>query len=217
MTGDLRFDWERETRTGVPEALFAEGKSAEQILALLTQAEARQRPILITRLGDALHRAVTAGGRFALDYDPASRTAVFGDLAPPPPPARVAVLSAGQADLPVASEAARCLSFFGLANASYGDIGVAGLWRLLELQEELQRYDVLIVAAGMEGALFSVVAGLTAAPVIAVPTSIGYGVAAGGRLALESALSSCAPGVLTVNIDNGFGAAAAARKILARG
>ncbi len=215
MSDELRFDWERETRTGVPEAVLAEGKSPEQILIALKAAEARSVPILITRLSPETREALGEIAAVTLDYDPCSRTAVFGEIAAAEPPAQVAILSAGQADLPVAAEAERCLAFFGLASQRYSDVGVAGLWRLMDLAPELQGYRLLIVAAGMEGALFSVVAGLVKAPVIAVPTSVGYGVAGDGRAALSSALASCAPGVLTVNIDNGFGAAAAARKILA--
>ncbi len=217
MTRDLRFDWDREARTLVPEAVLAEGKQADQILAALAEARARRAPLLITRLDPQVHDLLAHAGDFALDYDALSRTAVFGEPQPAEGPARVAILSAGQADLPVAREAERCLAFFGLASSRYADVGVAGLWRLLELRDELAAYRLLIVAAGMEGAIFSVVAGLVSAPVIAVPTSVGYGVAQGGDLALRSALASCAPGVVTVNIDNGFGAAAAARKILSIG
>lgn len=213
MTQDLRFDWEREARTGVPEAVLAEGKSTQQIAAILAEASARATPLLITRLSSEAHAALPPTSRETLDYDPVSRTAFLGPLDPPEGAAEVAILSAGQADLPVALEAERCLAFFGLASRRYADVGVAGLWRLLDLAEALQSYRLLIVVAGMEGALFSVVAGLVKAPVIAVPTSVGYGVARDGELALRSALASCAPGVLAVNIDNGFGAAAAARKL----
>ena len=124
------------------------------------------------------------------------------------------IVAAGTSDLGVATEAARTLGFHGYAAPLIADVGVAGLWRLMARLEELRTADVLIVVAGMEGALFSVVAGLVAAPVIALPSSVGYGVAAAGRAALHSALASCAPGVVVVNIDNGFGAAAAAIKML---
>lgn len=217
MSEDLRFDWQREARTGVPEAVLAEGKSSLQISGVLAEARDRQIPLLITRLASEVHAGLPKIWKDELDYDPISRTAVLGDLDEPEGEARVAIVSAGQADLPVALEAERCLAFFGLPSQRYTDVGVAGLWRLMELAEDLQSFRLLIVAAGMEGALFSVVAGLVKAPVIAVPTSVGYGVARDGELALRSALASCAPGVLTVNIDNGFGAAAAARKMLSNG
>lgn len=208
-----RFDWEREGRTGVPEVVFAEGKAPEQIAAILAEASRRDRALLITRLQEPACRAVEALAGASLDYDPASRTAVFG-VPTASVDGDVGVVCAGLSDLPVAMEAMRSLAFFGIRATLHADVGVAGLWRVMEIADELRRRDLIIAAAGMEGALFSVVAGLVSGPVIAVPTSVGYGVAAGGRAALSSALGGCAPGVLTVNIDNGFGAAAAARKIL---
>ncbi|MPT24476.1 MAG: nickel pincer cofactor biosynthesis protein LarB, partial [Starkeya sp.] len=128
--------------------------------------------------------------------------------------ARIAVVAAGTSDLPVAREVVRTLAFNGQGARLVADVGVAGLWRLMERIEEIRACRVVIAVAGMEGALFSVLGGLVAAPVIAVPTSVGYGVAEGGRAALTSALASCAPGVVAVNIDNGFGAACAALKML---
>lgn len=211
---DLRFDWSRAARTGVAEAVFAEGKSNEQILSVLRQALDQQHPVLVTRLTadqfEALHPQ--CGGQ--LDYDPVSRTAIFGQPVPLPGAGRVGVVCAGTSDLPVALEARRCLDYFGIESRLFADVGVAGLWRLMAIADELRQYPVLIAVAGMEGALFSVLSGLVPGVVIAVPTSIGYGVASGGRVALHSALSSCSPGVVCVNIDNGFGAAAAARKML---
>ena len=124
--------------------------------------------------------------------------------------AGIGIVTAGTSDLGVAGEAARTLAFHGYAAPIIADVGVAGLWRLLERLEEIRRLRVIIAVAGMEGALFSVLAGLVAAPVIALPSSVGYGVATGGRVALEAALASCAPGLTVVNIDNGFGAACAA-------
>jgi len=126
----------------------------------------------------------------------------------------VAVVTAGTSDLPVAREAIRTLAFYGVAAREIADVGVAGLWRILRHEEELRRYPVVIVVAGMEGALFSVVAGLVGGVVIAVPTSTGYGAARHGETALHAALASCAPGLVTVNIDNGYGAASAALRVL---
>ena len=152
--------------------------------------------------------------REQLDFDPLSRTAILGG----PPAGTLAegtlIVAAGTADLGPAREAARTLAFHGRAAPLIADVGVAGLWRLNEQLGRLREARVIIVVAGMEGALFSVVAGLVAAPVIALPTSVGYGVATGGVVALHAALSSCAAGVMAVNIDNGFGAATAAIKIL---
>jgi hypothetical protein len=126
------------------------------------------------------------------------------------------VVCAGTSDLPVAREAARTLHFAGYDAPVIADVGVAGLWRLMQRIDEIRSFEVVIAVAGMEGALFSVLAGLVDAPVIAVPTSVGYGVAHGGHAALHSALASCATGIVAVNIDNGFGAAGAALRLLRR-
>jgi NCAIR mutase (PurE)-related protein len=211
---DVRFDWDRAARTGVAEALLADGKSNEQIASVLRQALERHHPVLITRLPADQFEAVRdrCGGR--LDYDPVSRTAIFGEPTPIRSPHSVGVVCAGTSDLPVALEARRSLAYLGVESRLYADVGVAGLWRLMSVAEELRQHAVLIAVAGMEGSLFSVLSGLVPGIVIAVPTSIGYGIASGGKVALHSALSSCSPGVVCVNIDNGFGAAAAARKML---
>ena len=211
---EVRFDWDRVARTGVAEAVFAEGKSDEQILSVLRQALEKRHPVLVTRLTAAQFEAVQPHCGAALDYDPVSRTAILGEPLALRGGGSVGVVCAGSSDLPVALEARRSLRYLGIESQLYADVGVAGLWRLMSVAEELRRHAVLIAVAGMEGSLFSVLSGLVPGIVIAVPTSVGYGVAAGGRVALHSALSSCSPGVVCVNIDNGFGAAAAARKML---
>ena len=124
------------------------------------------------------------------------------------------IVAAGTSDHALVAEIEQCLNFLGVRASCYVDVGVAGLWRLTSLADELRTYPVLIAVAGMEGALFSVLAGLVQAPVVAVPSSVGYGVSAGGHAAVNCALSSCSPGIAVVNIDNGFGAAALAVKIL---
>jgi NCAIR mutase (PurE)-related protein len=212
---DFNLDWEREARTGVAEAVLCEPKTPVQIAAILGEAVARGARLLLTRLAPAQHDALPGALREQLDFDPLSRTAILGALPSGKPIEGTLIVAAGTADLGPAREAARTLAFHGRAAPLIADVGVAGLWRLTEQLGRLREARVLIVAAGMEGALFSVVAGLVAAPVIALPTSVGYGVAAGGIVALHSALSSCAAGVMAVNIDNGFGAATAAIKILA--
>lgn len=212
---DFNLDWAREARTGVAEAVLCEPKTPAQIAAILDEAVARGARLLLTRLASAQHDVLPETLREQLDFDPLSRTAILGDLPSGKPVEGALIVAAGTADLGPAREAARTLAFYGRAAPLIADVGVAGLWRLTEQLGRLREARVLIVAAGMEGALFSVVAGLVAAPVIALPTSVGYGVAAGGTVALHSALSSCAAGVVTVNIDNGFGAAAAAIKIMA--
>ncbi len=211
---DFTFDWDRAARTGVPEAVFCAPKTPVQIATILDEAAARGARLLLTRLDPAQHDALPAALRERLDFDPLSRTAMLGGPVPGTPVEGTLIVAAGTADLGPAREAARTLAFHGHAAPLIADVGVAGLWRLTEQIGRLQAARVLIVAAGMEGALFSVVAGLVTAPVIALPTAVGYGVAAGGTVALHAALSSCAPGVTVVNIDNGFGAAIAAIKIL---
>jgi NCAIR mutase (PurE)-related protein len=208
---DFVMDWQREERTGIAEAMLCEGKTAPQIEAVLRSAG--ERPLLLTRLDCALFDSLPADWRVALDHDPLSRTAFHGPV-PAPTLGGACVVCAGTSDLPVAREAARSLAFAGYEAPLIADVGVAGLWRLMERIEEIRTHTVVIAVAGMEGALFSVLAGLIAAPVIAVPTSVGYGVASGGRVALHSALASCAAGLSCVNIDNGFGAACAAVRIL---
>lgn len=209
MTKDIRFDYQREARTGLPEAVLCSGKTAQQLRELLAEASELRKPLLLTRL-DA---AVRAELPFDLDYDPLSRTAWLGPHREVGGPSRIAIVTAGTSDLAVAREASRTLRFFGLASNEFADVGVAGLWRLLERVDTLRRYPLVIAVAGMEGAIFSVLAGLVPSTLIAVPTSIGYGMARNGETALSSALCGCGQGVLTVNIDNGFGAACAARRL----
>lgn len=221
---DHVFDWARAARTGAPEAILAAGKTDAQLAAIVAEVIAAGRRVLITRLDPAPAAALAARFGAAVTPDPASRTAVVGTGSeagaggPEAPRAgAVCVVAAGTSDLAVAREAVATLAFHGHAATLVADVGVAGLWRLLARIEEIRRARVVIAVAGMEGALFSVLGGLVAAPVVAVPSSVGYGVSAGGQAALSSALSTCAPGVVTVNIDNGFGAAIAALRMLAAG
>jgi len=210
-------DWDRERRTGVPEAVLCERKSPEQIAAIVAAARAKNRKLFLTRLSAAAFAALAPDVAGLLDYDPLSATAILGapnDAGTAAMKSPIGIVAAGTSDLPVAREALRALAFHGHVAPIIADVGVAGLWRLLEQIEQIRRFKVVIAVAGMEGALFSVLAGLVAAPVIAVPTSVGYGVATGGKVALYAALASCASGVVVVNIDNGFGAAAAALKML---
>jgi pyridinium-3,5-biscarboxylic acid mononucleotide synthase len=214
---DFRMDWDRERRTGVPEAVLCERKSAEQIGAIIAAARAEDRSLFLTRLSAALFSALAPDVADLLDYDPLSSTAILGAMGGTGETlieGAIGVVAAGTSDLPVAREAMRALAFRGHAAPIIADVGVAGLWRLMEQIEKIRRFKVVIAVAGMEGALFGVLAGLVAAPVIAVPTSVGYGVAEGGVVALHAALASCVPGLVVVNIDNGFGAAAAALKML---
>ncbi len=214
--GDVvaRLDVERLARCGAPEAVFALRKTPEQTLAIAETLVERQGCALVTRAGPecmALLRRRWPGIRIA----PRAGAALAGE----PPPARddcgtVAVVCAGTSDLPVAEEAALTLEALGLRGEVVADVGVAGLHRLLARIDGIRRAAVVIAVAGMEGALPSVVAGLIAAPVIAVPTSVGYGASLGGVSALLGMLNSCSPGIVVVNIDNGFGAAMAASRML---
>ncbi len=211
---EFRLDWGRTGRTGTSEAVLCEPKSSAQIDAIIVHATEIGERLLLTRLGPRKFSRLSSRSRDALDYDAGTRTAILGG----PPPARgagrVAIVCGGTSDMAVAREALRTLAFAGETATLLADVGVAGLWRLMERLDEIRRHRVVIAVAGMEGALFSVLAGLVPCAVIAVPTSIGYGVAAGGRAALNAALASCASGLAVVNIDNGFGAAHAALRIL---
>jgi len=206
-------DWDREQRTGVAEAVLAANKSPAQLETIVGAAIDKGRRLLLTRLDAEVFSALDVKTRAALDYDAISRTAFAGGIVPLKATG-VGIVAAGTSDVAAALEASRTLAFAGHEAPVIADVGVAGLWRLIERRDELVRFRIVIAVAGMEGALFSVVAGLVPAPVIAVPTSVGYGVAEGGAAALHAALASCAPGVTVVNIDNGFGAATAALKML---
>ncbi len=209
-----RVDHHRALRQGMAEVVFAPGKTPEQIAGVAAQLIAAGQDVLVTRLESQAFVDVAARVP-ELVYRDAARTASF-QLAPRVLSAeeRVAVITAGTSDVPVAEEAIETLRMAGIGCRRFFDVGVAGLHRLLAVLPELNRAEALIVIAGMEGALPSVVGGLVAAPVIAVPTSVGYGTALAGFTALMGMLTSCASGVTVVNIDNGFGAAMAVMRQL---
>jgi NCAIR mutase (PurE)-related protein len=216
--GFARVDLERGARTGQTEVVFGEGKPPERIGAIIDAQLARGQPVLVTRVDPDKAAAVLAqDGRPGLHYDTDARCLLAGERPAPSLPGRVEVVCAGTSDIPVAREAALCAEAFGCTVGRLDDVGVAGLHRLLAHVGRLREASVLIVVAGMEGALPSVVAGLVDPPVIAVPTSVGYGAGAGGVAALMGMLTSCASGLAVVNIDNGFGAAACAARILRGG
>ena len=209
-----KYDWNRADRTGVPEVVFAASKTVPQLRDVISSHMDQKVPLLLTRMTEEQTEALSD---LPLEIDARCGAATYLGRDPAPDAPLVGIVTAGTSDLRAAAEAETSARFLGLRTALFQDIGVAGLWRLQERIEEIREAPLLVAVAGMEGALFSVLAGLVKAPVIAVPTSIGYGVSSGGEAALSSALASCAPGVLTVNIDNGFGAAAAAAKILSIG
>ena len=209
-----RLDHHRGLRLGFPEVVFCPGKSVAQAVDICTQLARQDGRFLATR-ADAGMRAALASAFPSSTVNEVARTVFFSRDEQTPDPRRgtVLVATAGTADLPVAEEASVTASALGNPVERLYDVGVAGLHRLLSSSAVLSRAAVVIAVAGMEGALPSVIGGLVAVPVIAVPTSAGYGASFGGLAALLSMLNSCAPGVTVVNIDNGFGAACAANRI----
>jgi NCAIR mutase (PurE)-related protein len=219
--GDARLDLDRRQRLGMVEAIWGEHKSPEQIAAILRNLHQASEIGLVTRVSGGKAEAVAAllgdaAQQLELTHHPQARCLTAGLTAPlaQGPEEQVVVLGGGSSDLGVASEACLALSCHGISCGLLLDVGVAGLQRLLSQLERLRRAEVLIACAGMEGALPTVLAGLVPQPVIAVPVSVGYGVSAGGQAALNGMLASCAPGLTVVNIDNGYGAAMAALRIL---
>ncbi len=213
--GYARVDLDRAARTGDPEVVYGAGKTPEQVLGILRTLHEQHpdRAVLATRLTGATTELL--GHELAgVVLDPVARTAVLGPL--PEPRGRVLVLSAGTSDAPVAAEVVTTARVHGAGVERVEDVGVAGLHRLLAVRDRLEQADCLVVVAGMEGALPSVVGGLTGVPLVAVPTSVGYGASFGGLAALLGMLNSCAPGVTVVNIDNGYGAGVFAARV-ARG
>jgi NCAIR mutase (PurE)-related protein len=202
----------RVERTGDPEVVYAEGKTPAQTAELLRRlAELHpSRAVLATRCDAATLAAVQAAVPAAV-LDEVGRTAVLGPL--PSPRGTVAVVVAGTSDLPVARECVTTVEVYGAAPDLVVDVGVAGIHRLLARRDRIERADAVVVIAGMDGALPGVVAGLVSVPVVAVPTSVGYGASFGGLAALLTMLNACAPGVSVVNIDNGYGGAVVAARI----
>ena len=211
--GVARVDHHRGIRQGIPEVIFGEGKTADQIVAIARSMRRAGSGVLVTRLDGAKLRLLRRRLRGAVAHE-AARCLVVRDGKPRiSGKGTVLVVTAGTSDIPVAEEAAVTAEFLGNRVKRLFDVGVAGIHRLLVKQETLRSARVLVVVAGMEGALASVVGGLTDKPVIAVPTSVGYGASFGGVAALLGMLNSCAPTVAVVNIDNGFGAGVLAHRI----
>jgi NCAIR mutase (PurE)-related protein len=215
---DYTLDLDRKRRVGFPEVVLAQGKSAAQVVEICRELS-RAHDVLVTRLPPELWDEVALSplpGR--ADYDPRSGTLLVSVGKPMPRvEANVVVVTAGTADTAVAEEARRTLDYLGVSSTLVPDVGVAGLLRLLSRLEEIERADVIVAVAGMEGSLFSVLGGLVGRPIVAVPTSKGYGAAFQGLASLLSAVNSCANGVTAVNIDSGYAAAMAAYRILSGG
>jgi NCAIR mutase (PurE)-related protein len=212
--GYAAVDHHRALRQGAPEVILGQAKTPEQIVGIARELARAGQNVLITRLEAAAAREVCAAIP-DLKYAALARTATLEQAPIPALGGRpVSLVTAGTGDLPVAEECAETLRMLGVAAERVYDVGVAGLHRLLHRRDVFERTGIAIVVAGMEGALPSVVGGMAAGPVIAVPTSVGYGVSFGGIAALAAMLTSCASGVVVCNIDNGFGAACAAARIL---
>jgi NCAIR mutase (PurE)-related protein len=203
--GYARLDHHRALRTGFPEVVFCEGKRVEQIVEILERLEQKHSLILATRASREVFDAVAAHIP-AANYFESARIIQIGANRAEPTPTTVLVVCAGTADVPVAEEAAVTAAALGSRVEKLYDVGVAGVHRLLAARDRLNAANVIVVVAGMDGVLPTIVGGLVAAPVIAVPTSIGYGTGLGGLGALMTMLNACAPGIAVVNIDNGFGA-----------
>lgn len=208
------WDKERQARTGAAEAVLCEGKTPEDLLALIEFHLKATHPVLLTRLSADFWAGLAPELSQKIHYNPQARTAVINPQNTIIDRDSIGVICAGTSDVPLAQEAIETLAFYGYAAPLVCDIGVAGIWRLMDRIEEIRQFKVIIAVAGMEAALFSVLGGLVKAPIIALPSPVGYGVNAGGTTALNSALGSCSPGIMTVNIDNGFGAAISAVKIM---
>ena len=208
-------DHQRELRTGWAEVIYCEGKTVEQAAGIFSRLAAAGSNVLATRASAEQADAIRAAHPNAV-YNPCARTVVLTQKQIAPRKT-VAVCTGGTADMPAAEEAAETAAVMGLAVNRIYDVGVSGLHRLLNRLEDIRAADVIIAAAGMEGALPSVMAGLAEVPVIAVPTSVGYGTGLGGFAAMLTMLNSCAAGIAVVNIDNGFGAGYLAAKIAGRG
>lgn len=208
--GFAKLDFHRELRNGTPEAVFGEGKRLEDLRAILDRMVRAHGRALVTRLRPETAAELRADHPESVYHE---RARILAHGRGEPLPGRVAVLAAGTSDLGVAEEAAVCLDWFGHEVERCYDVGVAGIHRLLGNLPAIRRADVVVAVAGMDGALPTVVASLVPAPVVAVPTSVGYGSSFGGLAALLTMLNGCAPGIGVVNIDNGYGAAVLASRI----
>jgi hypothetical protein len=210
--GFAQVDTHRALRKGFPEVVFGAGKTAEHVVKIAAKLLEREQRVLVTRANAGHARALRKKFKRAVHH-PLARCVTIEKKPLPKRPGTIGVICAGTSDLPVAEEAAVTAEIMGNRVERIYDVGVAGLHRLLAKSEDIRRARVLVVVAGMEGALPSVVAGLVSRPVIAVPTSVGYGASFGGIAALLTMLNGCASGVTVVNIDNGFGAGYAASQI----
>jgi len=214
MNFDIRFDFQRRDRIGLVEAIWGEDKTLDQLKRVTEEVLKKKEIVFITRISKEKAIHLMTLHKEARFYEEANCLIIGENSKKIATNKKVAILSGGSSDLAVTLEAKLTLEIYGVTCESFIDIGVAGLHRLLNQIEEISKYDLLIVCAGMEGALATVIGGLFSQPIIAVPVSVGYGVSKNGQAALNSMLSSCSPGISVMNIDNGYGAAIAAIRII---
>ena len=214
MNSDIKFDFQRRERLGLIEAIWGQDKSIDQLRRLSENVLGKNELVFITRINKDKAIDLLEFYKDARYYEQAKCLIIGENLEKLNTNKKVAIISGGSSDLPVTIEAQLALEIYGVNCQTFIDVGVAGIHRLMSQLEEINKYDVLIVCAGMEGALATVVGGLLAQPIIAVPVSVGYGVSRNGETALNSMLSSCSPGIAVMNIDNGYGAAMAALRII---
>jgi hypothetical protein len=214
MNFDIKFDFQRRERLGLIEAVWGQDKSIDQLKRLSESVLSKNEVVFITRINSEKANYLLNLYDDARFYEEANCLIIGKNFNKINTNKKVAIISGGSSDLAVTLEAQLALEIYGVNFQSFIDVGVAGLHRLMSQLEEINKYDVLIVCAGMEGALATVVGGLLAQPIIAVPVSVGYGVSKDGETALNSMLSSCSPGIAVMNIDNGYGAAMAALRII---
>ena len=214
MNFDIKFDFQRRKRLGLIEAIWGQDKSIDQLKRLSESVLSKNEVVFITRINSEKANYLLGFFDDARFYEEANCLIIGKNLNKINTNKKVAIISGGSSDLAVTLEAQVALEIYGVNFQSFIDVGVAGLHRLMSQLEEINKYDVLIVCAGMEGALATVVGGLLSQPIIAVPVSVGYGVSKDGKTALNSMLSSCSPGIAVMNIDNGYGAAMAALRII---
>ena len=214
MNFDIKFDFQRRERLGLIEAIWGQDKNIAQLKRLTESVLSKNEVVFITRISSEKANHLLDLYDDARFYQEANCLIIGENLNKINTNKKVAIISGGSSDLAVTLEAQLALEIYGVNCKSFIDVGVAGLHRLISQLEEINKYNVLIVCAGMEGALATVVGGLMAQPIIAVPVSVGYGVSKDGETALNSMLSSCSPGIAVMNIDNGYGAAMAALRIV---
>ena len=214
MNFDIKFDFQRRERLGLIEAIWGQDKSIDQLKRLSERVLSKNEVVFITRINSEKANYLLDLYDNARFYEEANCLTIGKNPNKINTNKKVAIISGGSSDLAVTLEAQLALEIYGVNCQSFVDVGVAGLHRLMSQLEEINKYNILIVCAGMEGALATVVGGLLSQPIISVPVSVGYGVSKDGNVALNSMLSSCSPGIAVMNIDNGYGAAMAALRII---